>query len=69
MILFNYFRDVFDHIIERFELPDPQNRWDSPFFTVLPGEELDLSGIYSSLFSNLKSCTQTTHVHTECKIL
>jgi len=45
-----YTRPVFDHLIQRFESPDPQNRWDSPFFSVLPGEELDLEGIYNSLY-------------------
>lgn len=45
-------RPVFDHLVQRFETPDPQNRWDSPFFSVLAGEELDLGGIYNSLFFN-----------------
>lgn len=45
-------RTVFEHLVQRFETPDPQNRWDSPFFSVLCGEELDLPGIHNSLFFN-----------------
>ncbi|ODN01376.1 Protein KTI12 [Orchesella cincta] len=47
-----YTREVFEHLVQRFETPDPQNRWDSPFFSVLSGEELDLQGINTSLFFN-----------------
>lgn len=43
---------MFDHLIQRFEAPDSQNRWDSPYFSVLPNEGLDLLGIYESLFHN-----------------
>ncbi|CAL8143260.1 unnamed protein product [Orchesella dallaii] len=47
-----YTKVVFEHLIQRFETPDPQNRWDSPFFSVLSGEELDMQAIYTSLFFN-----------------
>jgi len=47
-----YKRDVFDNLIQRFEAPDPHNRWDSPYFSVLPNEELDYNAIYQSLFLN-----------------
>jgi len=45
-----YKRNVFDNLIQRFEAPDSQNRWDSPYFPVLPNEDLDYSKIYQSLF-------------------
>ncbi|CAG7727082.1 unnamed protein product [Allacma fusca] len=47
-----YTKTVFDHLIDRFELPDSQNRWDSPYFSVLADEELDLKAVCASLFAS-----------------
>lgn len=45
-----YTREIFDSLMMRFEEPDSRNRWDSPLFTVTIETELDLVGIYESLF-------------------
>jgi len=45
-----YTKEIFDGLIMRFEEPDSRNRWDSPLFTVTMETELDLVGIYNSLY-------------------
>lgn len=34
----------------RYEEPISTNRWDSPLFFVMPGDTLDLEGLYNSLY-------------------
>jgi protein KTI12 len=45
-----YTRDTFDALTMRFEAPDSRNRWDSPLFTVLPGDKVPTDEVYSVLF-------------------
>ncbi|XP_041988088.1 protein KTI12 homolog isoform X2 [Aricia agestis] len=46
-----YTQEVFDALTKlRFEEPNSYNRWDSPLFTVQPGDALDLDAIYKVLF-------------------
>ncbi|CAH2084066.1 unnamed protein product [Euphydryas editha] len=46
-----YTEEVFNALTKlRFEEPNPNNRWDSPLFTVQPTDELDLEAVYKVLF-------------------
>jgi protein KTI12 len=45
-----YTRETFDALVMRFEPPDSRNRWDSPLFTVLPGDKVPTDQLYSALF-------------------
>lgn len=47
-----YTKEVFDSLCVRFEEPHGNNRWDSPLFTVLPEDQLDVEAIYGALFEN-----------------
>lgn len=47
-----YTREIFDALCLRYEEPHGNSRWDSPLFTVFPGDELDVSGIYSALYES-----------------
>lgn len=40
----------FDGLVMRYEPPDSRNRWDSPLFTVLKDDELNVVAIEESLF-------------------
>uniref|UniRef100_A0A0P4WH08 Protein KTI12 homolog n=1 Tax=Scylla olivacea TaxID=85551 RepID=A0A0P4WH08_SCYOL len=45
-----YLREVFDGLVARYEAPNSTNRWDSPMFTVLPGDVPPFEDIYAALF-------------------
>ncbi|KAG7210366.1 hypothetical protein KM043_011901 [Ampulex compressa] len=45
-----YNRDIFDALVNRYEMPDNKNRWDSPLFAVSPEDELKFEEIYKSLY-------------------
>lgn len=45
-----YTRETFDALALRFEPPDSRNRWDSPLFTVLPGDSVPFDQAHSVLF-------------------
>jgi len=45
-----YTRETFDALAMRFEPPDSRNRWDSPLFTVLPGDSVPFDQVHSVLF-------------------
>ena len=45
-----YTQEVLDGLVMRFEPPENRNRWDSPLFTVLPGDELPCQRIYDALY-------------------
>ncbi|XP_004933264.1 protein KTI12 homolog [Bombyx mori] len=46
-----YTEEVFNALTRlRFEEPNSNNRWDSPLFTVLPTDNIDLETIYKVLF-------------------
>lgn len=45
-----YHREVFDGLVARYEAPNSTNRWDSPMFTVLPGDVPPFEDIYAALF-------------------
>ncbi|KAG4072169.1 hypothetical protein HA402_015668 [Bradysia odoriphaga] len=47
-----YTQEIFDALCMRFEEPHGNSRWDSPLFTVLPEDELDVDGIYKALFES-----------------
>ncbi|CAB0039283.1 unnamed protein product [Trichogramma brassicae] len=44
-----YSREIFDALVQRYEAPDGDKRWDSPLYTVYPEDDLPLEEIYSSL--------------------
>ncbi|KAL7303720.1 hypothetical protein TKK_0003853 [Trichogramma kaykai] len=44
-----YSREMFDALVQRYEAPDGDKRWDSPLYTVYPEDDLPLEEIYSSL--------------------
>lgn len=45
----SYSQIVFDELVQRFEAPDSQNRWDSPLLTVHAADELPFDTIYEAL--------------------
>lgn len=45
-----YTQETFDALTMRFEPPDSRNRWDSPLFTVLPGDKVPTDDMYGVLF-------------------
>jgi len=45
-----YFKNIFDALIQRFEPPESGNRWDSPLFIKHKDEELSLKDIENALF-------------------
>jgi protein KTI12 len=45
-----YTQETFDALAMRFEPPDSRNRWDSPLFTVLPGDGVPLDQVHSVLY-------------------
>lgn len=45
-----YTREIFDALTLRYEEPIPNNRWDSPLFTLLPDSKLPVDDFYSSLY-------------------
>lgn len=45
-----YSQETFDALAMRFEPPDSRNRWDSPLFTVLPGDSVPVDQVHSVLF-------------------
>lgn len=45
-----YNQEVFDGLVMRFEPPNSQSRWDSPLFSLLPGDSLPLEQIKDALF-------------------
>lgn len=47
-----YSREIFDALCLRYEEPHANSRWDSPLFTVFPGDELDLTAIYAALYES-----------------
>ena len=44
-----YTNDVFDGLVMRFEVPNSQNRWDSPLFVVHPDDPLPAEAIMAAL--------------------
>lgn len=46
-----YERTVFDELLMRYEEPDGKNRWDSPLFTILNDQTLDMDDIFKCLFN------------------
>lgn len=45
-----YTREIFDALTLRYEEPVPNNRWDSPLFTLLPDSEVPFEAIFSALY-------------------
>jgi len=45
-----YTPDVLTELVQRFEPPQSNNRWDSPLFVVKSGEALPFEDIYNALF-------------------
>jgi protein KTI12 len=45
-----YTQETFDALTMRFEAPDSRNRWDSPLFTVMPGDTVPFEQMHSVLF-------------------
>lgn len=45
-----YSKEIFDALCLRFEEPNGNNRWDSPLFIMLPGDDLPMAEISSALF-------------------
>jgi len=45
-----YSEEVFNALIDRYEVPDSRNRWDSPLFHLQPTDALPGDTIYNSLF-------------------
>lgn len=45
-----YTREIFDALIQRYEEPVANNRWDSPLFTLLPDSQLPSDDLYSALY-------------------
>merc|ERR1711953_1623579 len=46
-----YSPDILSQLIQRYEAPISQNRWDSPLFLVLKDGHIDCDGIYDALFN------------------
>lgn len=47
-----YTRDIFDGLCLRYEEPHGNSRWDSPLFSVFPGDELALDAIFSAVYES-----------------
>lgn len=45
-----YTREIFDALTLRYEEPIPNNRWDSPLFTLIGDMELNKDDIFAALF-------------------
>lgn len=46
-----YKNTTFEALIMRYEEPDQRNRWDSPLYTILPNQNLDLQSISDCLIN------------------
>nr|XP_015903344.1 protein KTI12 homolog isoform X2 [Parasteatoda tepidariorum] len=46
-----YNKSIFDALVQRFEVPEDKNRWDSPLFTIHKDEDIPLTEIEAALFS------------------
>lgn len=47
-----YTREIFDALCLRYEEPHGNSRWDSPLFSVFPGDKLALDAIYSAVYDS-----------------
>lgn len=65
-----YSKEIFDALCLRFEEPNGNNRWDSPLFIVLPGDDLPCSEISAALFEKAppKPNQSTQNVCTHIRI-
>ena len=51
---FKFSEDLLVDLSNRMETPNPNNRWDSPLYTIWPHEELPIEAINGSLFKEKK---------------